>query len=242
MNEHIITFLAIFLTVQLWGTMDNQTTILDLKQKVKTFVDERSWNQEPGHNIKNISTSIACEAVELMEIFKWPPESDIPVVIEVNMQEIKNEAADTAFAVLDFCNQLNIDLSDAVDGKMVLHAKKYPADASYTRTYITDNTTTVSALKTKMKQFCNERNWKHSAKSLSMDIVGEAAELMEIFNWKTEAEIAGVIKERIQDIKYEVADIAFALLSFCNELDIDLSSAMEEKIIINAQKYPIKKS
>jgi len=72
--------------------------------------------------------------------------------------------------------------------------------------------------------------------------VPEAAELMELFNWQKEAKINRVIKAKIQDIRYEVADIAFALLSFCDELDIDLSNALDDQIIRNALKYPIKKS
>ena len=241
MNKSIISFLAIILTSHfLWGTMDNQTTVLYLKQIVKKFVDDRGWNKEPAHSAREISASIICEAAELMEIFKWQPESDIPVTVKVSLKEIQNESADVAFALLDFCNQLDMDLSDAIDEKMVLHAKKYPANESYSRTYNKDSSTTIGALKSKMQNFCDQRNWHHNAKSLSMDIVGEAAELLEIFNWKTEKEIEQTIKDKIQDIKYEVADIAFALLSFCNELDIDLSTAMEEKIKINALKYPIK--
>jgi len=210
--------------------MDNKTTILHLKQKVKAFVDDRASDKEPGHSAKNICTSITCEAAELMEIFTWQPDSDIPVIVRTSLQEIKNKVADVAFALLDFCNQLNIDLSDAVDEKLLLHAKKYPADIAYVRTNIIDDSTTVSDLKVKMKKFADEREWNQSIKSISMSIVCEAAELMELFNWKKEAEIAGVIKEKIQDIRYEVADIAFALLSFCNELGIDLSSAMEKKL------------
>ena len=241
MNKSFLILLTITLISQLlWGDMDNQTRVVYLKEKVKKFVDERGWDKEPAHSVRDISTSIICEAAELMEIFKWQPESDIPVTINVNMREIKNETADVAFALLDFCNQLNIDLSDALDEKMVLHAKKYPANEPYSRTNNIDSSTTISVLKSKMKQFCDQRNWHHNAKILSMDVVGEAAELLEIFNWKTEKEIEQTIKEKMQDIRYEVADIAFALLSFCNELDIDLSSAMEEKIKINALKYPIK--
>lgn len=227
----------------MWGTVDSQTTILDLKQKIKAFMDDRGWNTKP-ETAKNISISIACEAAELLEIFNWKPESDLQVIVKEHMQDIKNESADVFFALLNFCNKLNVDLSDAVDEKLLSHSKKYPADIIYERTYVTDNETTVLGLKSKIKEFVNARNWDndhgHSLKSICVSVVCEAAELMEIFGWKSDLEIPQTIKERLQDIRYEVADIAFALLSFCNELDIDLSSALEEKIKINALKYPVK--
>lgn len=241
MNKSIISFLAIILTSHfLWGTMDSQTTILDLKQKVRKFIEDRGWNKEPAHSAREISTSIICEAAELMEILNWHPASDIPVIVKQHIEIIKNEVADVAFALLDFCNELNIDLSEAVDEKLLLAAAKYPSSVMYKQTHINDNTTTVAILKSKMNHFAQARNWNQSLISIAMSIACEAAELLELFNWKTEKEIEQTIKDKIQDIKYEVADIAFALFSFCNELDIDLSTAMEEKIKINALKYPVK--
>ena len=48
---------------------DKKTTVDNLKEFVKNFVDERDWSQ--FHNPKNISMALAIEASELMDIFKW---------------------------------------------------------------------------------------------------------------------------------------------------------------------------
>ena len=48
---------------------DKKTTVDNLKEFVKDFVDERDWSQ--FHNPKNISMALAIEASELMDIFKW---------------------------------------------------------------------------------------------------------------------------------------------------------------------------
>lgn len=102
----------------------------------------------------------------------------------------------------------------------------------------------VAELKQKVRSFVDERNWNqyHSLKNLSMDITIEAAELMELFLWTEGHESPSVLQEKRKDIEHEVADIAFALLNFCNNAGIDLSQAMAEKIELLHAKYPIDKA
>lgn len=107
---------------------------------------------------------------------------------------------------------------------------------------MTDHQTTVAQLKALFDQFVRERDWKkfNSPKDLSMDIVSEAAELMDIFLYVDESKLAQKITEQRREIENEVADIAFALLNFCTTFDIDLSRAVELKMELNAKKYPAK--
>ena len=44
----------------------------------------------------------------------------------------------------------------------------------------------MNQLKYKLREFVKERNWErfHSPKNLSMALIKECAELMEIFQWK----------------------------------------------------------
>lgn len=102
---------------------DKQTTIEELRNLVSRFVRERDW--EKFHTGKNISMSIAIEAAELMEHFQWSP-GDEPVKRET-LEEVKQELADVVIYALDFCNLLNIDLSEAVRNKIRHNEKKYPA-------------------------------------------------------------------------------------------------------------------
>jgi len=108
-----------------------------------------------------------------------------------------------------------------------------------------DNMTTVATLRSLSAAFVKERDWRqfHGAKNLSMAIVSEAVELMEIFMWAGNAqEAADILKNKRSDVQDEVADIINAVLIFCDEFDIDLSSALKDKIAKNALKYPIEKA
>ena len=48
---------------------DRETSIGQLREVVRQFVDERDWQQ--FHAPKNLSMALAIEAAELMEHFQW---------------------------------------------------------------------------------------------------------------------------------------------------------------------------
>jgi NTP pyrophosphatase (non-canonical NTP hydrolase) len=105
-----------------------------------------------------------------------------------------------------------------------------------------DDTTTVAELRRTLQEFVNERDWSqfHSPKNLSMAIAIEAAELMEHFQWlgaEASRDVRGTPDE-MQLVQEELADVLCFALSFANALDIDVSSAVQQKIIKNAEKYP----
>jgi NTP pyrophosphatase (non-canonical NTP hydrolase) len=91
-----------------------------------------------------------------------------------------------------------------------------------------------------IRTFRDERDWKqfHNPKDMAAAISIEAAELQEIFLWKSSSEsvqVAEVEKERVYE---EVADIAIYLFELADNLQIDLASAIEAKLIKNAKRYP----
>ncbi|MFT5207783.1 MAG: NTP pyrophosphatase (non-canonical NTP hydrolase) [Candidatus Omnitrophota bacterium] len=106
-----------------------------------------------------------------------------------------------------------------------------------------DSEATINELKALVQRFVKERKWSkhHKAKNLSMSIAIEAAELMEHFQWTPIQEAQRSSKDRLR-IEEEVADVAAYLLALCHVLNIDLSSAMQKKMIKNAKKYPISNS
>jgi len=108
---------------------------------------------------------------------------------------------------------------------------------------MSDVTTTIESLKNDVKKFIEDREWQqfHSPKNLSMALVSEATELMDLFLWCESAASYDELEKRRQDVEDEVADIAFALLCFCNQNKIDLSKALAHKQIEKARKYPIEK-
>jgi len=108
-----------------------------------------------------------------------------------------------------------------------------------------DYSTNISELKKEVDKYIEEREWKkyHNPKDLSLSLVIELAELMEIFQWEDQESIDEMLddQEERQKIKDEIADVAIYLLSFCNTADIDLSSTVLNKIEKIKEKYPKEK-
>jgi NTP pyrophosphatase (non-canonical NTP hydrolase) len=109
-----------------------------------------------------------------------------------------------------------------------------------------DQTATLAALKARVKAFAVERDWLqfHSPKNLSMAVAAEAAELMEHFLWcdsKASYELAAE-GGKAEAIREEVADIVIYALELSNVMGIDLAQAIDRKMKINAEKYPVDKS
>jgi NTP pyrophosphatase (non-canonical NTP hydrolase) len=98
-------------------------------------------------------------------------------------------------------------------------------------------------LKDEVRQFVAERDWDqfHSPKNLSMALIVEVAELVEHFQWLTEEQSCNLPPEKLVGVESELADIQIYLISLANKLQLDLLSAVERKLALNAQKYPADK-
>ena len=107
---------------------------------------------------------------------------------------------------------------------------------------MSDSSATVAELREVVRRFVEERDWKqfHSPKNLSMSLAIEAAELMEHFQWIDAAESRRVGDDptKLAEVRDEVADVLCYLLAIANELEIDVSGALREKMVKNAVKYP----
>jgi len=96
----------------------------------------------------------------------------------------------------------------------------------------------------KIIKFREDRNWKqfHSIKDLCSGLSIEVSELQEIFLWKNEEEVNNVLSDKQSEISDEIADILIFIVYLADTLDIDMTSAVTEKIRKNELKYPIDKS
>ena len=107
---------------------------------------------------------------------------------------------------------------------------------------MSDQKTTVAELRDAVRRFVEARDWRqfHSPKNLSMSLAIEAAELMEHFQWiTTEASRAvGENAEKLLAVSEELADVICYALAIANELDIDITTAMQHKMVKNERKYP----
>ena len=79
----------------------------------------------------------------------------------------------------------------------------------------------------------------HSPKNLSMALAGECGELLEHFQWLSEAQSASLEAEKKVAVGQELADILIYLIRLAERLDIDLIAAAETKIALNEQRYPV---
>ena len=106
---------------------DKTTTIHELREIVRRFVDERDWQQ--FHAPKNISMALAIEAAELMEHFQWVTVSasrklaDDPDALD----DVAEELADVLCYALAMANELELDVGSIMKKKMVKNEQKYPA-------------------------------------------------------------------------------------------------------------------
>ena len=107
---------------------DTGTTIAELRDVVRRFVEERDWQQ--FHAPKNLSMSLAIEAAELMEHFQWISANESRKVgaDAEKLTAIGEELADVFCYTLAIANELDIDLSAATAEKLDKNAQKYPAE------------------------------------------------------------------------------------------------------------------
>lgn len=90
-------------------------------------------------------------------------------------------------------------------------------------------------------KFRDERDWAqfHDSKNLATAISIEAAELNELFLWKTIKESEEVNKDKIKE---ELADILAYSLLLANKHGLNIKEIVLEKIKRNGEKYPVDKA
>lgn len=101
----------------------------------------------------------------------------------------------------------------------------------------------IDSLRDRLREFARERDWDqfHTPKNLSMALIGEAAELVEHFQW-VDGNNSHLLDDKVRpSVEEEIADIFIYLVRIADKLDIDLYAAAERKIAINARKYPADK-
>jgi dCTP diphosphatase len=105
---------------------DEKTTLIDLRDMVKKFVNDREWAQY--HNPKDVAVAISLEASELLEHFLWVPDKESGAIAKETekLVQLEQELADIIIYCLSFANVLHIDVAKAVEDKVRLNAIRYP--------------------------------------------------------------------------------------------------------------------
>jgi NTP pyrophosphatase (non-canonical NTP hydrolase) len=104
--------------------------------------------------------------------------------------------------------------------------------------------TDLEALRDELRAFAAERDWEqfHSPKNLAMALAAEAGEMLEVFQWLTEAQSRALDAKSQARAGEEIADILLYLVRLGDQLGIDPVAAARRKLVENARKYPADKA
>lgn len=92
--------------------------------KINQFRDERNWRQ--FHNEKDLALSISLEASELLEIYQWKTAEEGNQEIE----HIKEELADVLIYCHMLADNLDLDIDQIIEEKLIKNNLKYPVSKS----------------------------------------------------------------------------------------------------------------
>ena len=101
-------------------------TIAELTDKIRAFRDARDWAQ--FHKPNDMAAAVAIEAAELQEHFLWKTHEESAEHLVRHGDEVAEEMADIAIYLMLMADDAGIDLGQAIETKLVINEKRYPAD------------------------------------------------------------------------------------------------------------------
>jgi NTP pyrophosphatase (non-canonical NTP hydrolase) len=112
------------------------------------------------------------------------------------------------------------------------------------KTRIRPNDASLAELSKLVLDFRHERDWKqfHNPKDQALSLVLEAAELLELMQWRNGRELAKFLSENKPRVEEELADVLGWVLLMAHDLKIDLGDAFARKVELNKRKYPVEKA
>ena len=97
-----------------------------IKERLREFAGERDWDQ--FHSPKNLAMALIVEAAELVEHFQWLKEEESTSLPQNKLSEVELELADILIYLIRLSDKLDIDLMGAVEKKIAINERKYPAE------------------------------------------------------------------------------------------------------------------
>ncbi|CAN7179142.1 nucleotide pyrophosphohydrolase [Massilia sp. LjRoot122] len=98
----------------------------------------------------------------------------------------------------------------------------------------------LTRLRDLVRAFVDERDWDqfHTPKNLASALTVEAAELLEHFQWLQHGRLEELGPDKLDQVRHEMADVLVYLVRLADKLDVDLFAAVQEKMVLNREKYP----
>ena len=104
-------------------------------------------------------------------------------------------------------------------------------------------TDSIKSATEQLSRFRDERDWGqfHGVKSLIVALNIEAAELLELTQWKSDNLCEELLKDESyrKNLEAECADVFSYLLLLCDHCQIDILRSMQEKLLLNEKRYPV---
>lgn len=101
----------------------------------------------------------------------------------------------------------------------------------------------LGSLQRAVTAFRDARDWRqfHSLRNLIVSLNLEAAELLELTQWQSDAEVDAIpgdpaMRQKLED---ECADVLLYLLLVAERSGIDLATAARDKLARNEVRYPV---
>ena len=107
---------------------DDQTHIIELKEKISKFCKDRDWDKI--HTTKDLAIGVVTEASELLDHFRFKSDDEIHAMFKnpTKREDISDEIADITYFVMRIADRYGIDVSEAVENKTKKNAEKYPIE------------------------------------------------------------------------------------------------------------------
>ena len=101
----------------------------------------------------------------------------------------------------------------------------------------------IKKLARQLEEFSDQRDWDqyHTPKNLVMALVAEVGELTEHFQWRSPEQSERLDSKTRAEVRLEIADVFIYLVRLADRLDVDLYGASQDKLVLNARKYPVNK-
>jgi NTP pyrophosphatase (non-canonical NTP hydrolase) len=100
---------------------------------------------------------------------------------------------------------------------------------------------TLADMTERIVAFRDAREWKqfHTQKDMALSLALEAAEVLEVFQWKTTEQIESQLPALRESLGKELSDVLYWVLLMAHDAGIDISAAFARKMNENENKYPV---
>jgi|SRR5690606_375779 NTP pyrophosphatase (non-canonical NTP hydrolase) len=104
-----------------------QQRSLDLahvNQAFRSLAAREGW--QAYHTPKNLAAAVAVEAAELLEIFQWLNDEQIPALMrDTDLKtKVADEVADVTMYLIELCTRLDIDMVAAIAAKIAKNTER----------------------------------------------------------------------------------------------------------------------